>query len=140
MQEMQTLAPFPSIFDGRDRPDIYIAAGANILLGLHMFREELKLDLCAANYLHSLTPVLAQLGTWLNWPSWGFRDTSAYSKESVDIADWLYDEGSITGSRLPREPFEPPSILSHINTCTCQGRWTPFPTLHDLLLIIGHTR
>ena len=118
-------------------PDLGVAALANILIGLHSLREELKLDTLAAFQLHSLTPVLAQLGTWLKWPSWSFRETSYYMSESADMTDWLFDEGYITGLRLPDQPLDPPNIFLYLTECSKSTRALPFPSLKELLQAIG---
>ena len=128
------LSIFPRVEIG---PDLRVAATANILLGLHSLREELKLDTLAAAQLHSLTPVLAQLGTWLKWPLWSFRETSHYIKESADMADWLFDEGYITGVRIPRQPLEPPNIFLYLTEYSKASRAPPFPSMKDLLHAVG---
>ncbi|KAL8761006.1 MAG: hypothetical protein Q9184_002839 [Pyrenodesmia sp. 2 TL-2023] len=91
------------------------ATTANILVGLHLLREELKLDGTAAEAAHSMTPILAQLGGWLGWASWSFKGSAYYALESVDMESWLFDESTMGGEGVfLNQPFEPPSILHHI--------------------------
>lgn len=104
---------------------------ATILIGLHLFREELKLDPLSANSLHSLTPVLAQIGTWLGWHDWGCSESSYYMLENVEMDRWLFDDSVISAMRMPAQPFEPPSIMSHIESLNRQTAHASFMTLLD---------
>lgn len=102
---------------------------ATILVGLHLLREEYKLDILAARASHELTPILAQLGGWLGWDSWGFKSTSYYMLESADMESWLFDDGLIHGLKVPVEPFPPPSILRFIENAHLSGSIEPFMSL-----------
>ena len=129
------LSHFPS--DNDARPGSRIAIVPNVLIGLHFLREELKLDTLATVQMHSLTPVLAQLGNWLQWPSWGSKDTSYYMTESFDMSEWLFDEGTISGLRIPREPAQPPNIHSYLDNHAAHRYVSPFPSIRDMLHLIG---
>ena len=107
---------------------------ANVLLGLHLFREELKLDITAAKAVHSVTPILAQLGGWLGWKSWGFKAPGYYAVEHVNMDNWLFDESSMEGeSQIPDQPFEPPSILHYIEKAYAGLNSLPFISLYDVV-------
>ena len=86
----------------------------SILIALHLLREELKLDILAGHRLHQLTPLLAQLGGWLDWQNWGFREGSHYLLESRFLDGWLFDNSIISGLPTPTEPCPPPSIFAFI--------------------------
>ncbi len=103
-----------------------------ILVGLHLLREEYKLDVLAANALHDLTPILAQIGCWLGWESWGFKNTSFYMLESVDVECWLFDDSLIRTLKVPAEPFPPPSIFHFIESAHLAANNTPFMSLFVL--------
>ena len=113
-------------------PELRQTALATLLIGLHLFREELKLNPLSSNSLHSLTPVLAQIGTWLGWHHWDCSETSYYMLESVEMDRWLFDDSLISEIRTPAQPFEPPSILSHIESMNLQSAHAPFMTLLDV--------
>lgn len=102
---------------------------ATILVGLHLLREEYKLDILAARAVHELTPILAQLGGWLGWDSWGFKSTSYYMLESADMESWLFDGFLIPGLTVPTEPFPPPSILRFIENAHLSSGIDPFMSL-----------
>ena len=95
-------------------PDVRRTALASILVSLHLLREEFKLDTMAAIWLHQLTPLLAQLGTWLGWEAWG--KTGFYLLENEDMESWLFEDLLISALKVPPEPFPPPSILQFIES------------------------
>ncbi|MCJ1381487.1 Anaphase-promoting complex subunit 1 [Xylographa soralifera] len=108
------------------------AALPTILIGLHLFREELKLNLLAASEMDSLAPILAQMGGWLNWQSWGWRGDTYYVLEKEDIDNWIFDEGTILNHHRPREIMEPPSVMKHLEDAALVQELTEFPTLLDV--------
>ncbi|KAI9851967.1 MAG: Anaphase-promoting complex subunit 1 [Thelocarpon superellum] len=108
-----------------------------ILVGLHLFREELKLDVTTADAPDSdvarLTPVLAQIGGWLGWREWSGRTPSYYSAEDVAMDRWLFNDGLITQLDVPDPPFPPPSIYDWCSACAQPVAPAPFTTLPDLV-------
>lgn len=111
-------------------PDVQRTALPSILVALHLLREELKLDVLATSSLHQVTPVLAQLGTWLGWENWG--NTGYYSVESEDMDAWLFEELRITALKIPPEPFAPPSIFQFIESINLVKHPTPMISLLDV--------
>ena len=105
----------------------------NILLGLHLYREEQKLNSLATNTLHSLTPILAQIGGWLGWGFWSWRESSFYMLESSDLDQWLFDDSEFSISHTVREIPEPPSIFSYIEKSALVPNSSRFPTLLDII-------
>lgn len=105
-----------------------------MLIALHLYREELKLDVLAAHHLHMLTPILAQLGGWLDWESWGFRDNSYYMLESSDIDRWIFDESLPLRDWLIRQTIEPLSIFAHIESTRLGLNPPRFMMLSDLVI------
>ncbi|KAL8907473.1 MAG: hypothetical protein Q9207_001377 [Kuettlingeria erythrocarpa] len=125
-----TMIPFLASQDRESRG----AITANLLVGLHLLREELKLDGTAAQAAHSITPVLAQLGGWLGWDSWSFKGLTYYSLESADMEGWLFDESTMGGRGASvNQPFEPPSILHYIEKILNGSTTRPFMSLLDLI-------
>ncbi|MCJ1295138.1 Anaphase-promoting complex subunit 1 [Xylographa carneopallida] len=112
--------------------DLRHAALPTLLLGLHLFREELKLNLLAALELDALAPILAQMGGWLNWQSWGWRGDAYYVLEKEDLDNWVFDEGVILNHHQPREIMEPPSVMKHVEDAALAQKPTQFPTLFDI--------
>ncbi|KAL9130911.1 MAG: hypothetical protein Q9217_001014 [Psora testacea] len=114
-------------------PDLRRTVLASILVALHLLREELKLDVLDVRSLHQLTPVLAQIGSWLGWQNWSCGEHSYYRLESIDMAAWLFDDSIITALKMPSEPFPPPSILKFIEAAHISTNIPPFMTLLDIL-------
>lgn len=113
---------------------------ATILVGLHLLREEYKLDILAAKVVHELSPILAQLGGWLGWDSWGFKNTSYYMLESADMESWSFDDCLIHELTVPAEPFPPPSILRFIESAHLTASIEPFMSLSHFASIQKTTR
>ena len=110
---------------------------ATILVGLHLLREELKLNILTHSAVHDLTPILAQIGGWLGWPSWGFKDSAFYALESVNMEAWLFEDTSpqAVGRVVQEQPFHPPSILHYVEAASLQPPVTSFVSL---LHVLGH--
>ena len=104
-----------------------------ILVGLHLLREELKLDMLAANVLHKLAPILTQIGTWLGWDSWGASNSGYYMLESSDMEFWIFEDAIISKLKTPPPPFEPPSILRFLEDTNQEAGIVPFTSLLDLV-------
>ena len=113
-------------------PGLRRTALASILVALHLLREELKLDVLTMQFLHQLTPVLAQLGSWLGWQNWSCGESSYYMLESTDMAAWLFDDSTIAHLKVPPEPFSPPSILKFIEASHTNTDMPPFTNLLDV--------
>jgi anaphase-promoting complex subunit 1 len=103
-----------------------------ILIGLHLYREELKLNVLAANDMHMLTPVVAQLGGWLDWESWSCRGHSYYMLESADMEHWLFDRTTLSDPFKLDQIMEPPSIFRYMEDQQSGSNSTAFTTLSDI--------
>ena len=113
-------------------PDLRRTALPSILVGLHLLREDFKLDVLAAEMLHRLTPVLAQIGNWLGWEAWGIKETSYYMLESTDMEAWLFEDSIINGLRIPPQPSSPPSILQHLEMIHSKADRPQFMSLGEV--------
>lgn len=111
-------------------PEIRRTALASVLISLHLLREELKLDNLSEAPLHQLTPILAQIGTWLNWETW--NKSGHYLLESKEMGAWLLEDSRISGLRVPNEPFSPPGIFPFIESTNFQASTSPIITLLDV--------
>ncbi|KAI2001706.1 Anaphase-promoting complex subunit 1 [Ophidiomyces ophidiicola] len=107
-----------------------------ILVALHLLREELKLSSVDADLLNNSTglmlPVLAQIGTWLGWKSWTWKENSYYGLESSSINGWSFEESEISTLDIPSEPFAPPSVFQSVEHFV-QNKQFNFITLLDLV-------
>lgn len=120
----------PSALAGN--PPSQKAALAMILIALHLLREEYKLNTLAGNEIERLAPLLAQMGGWLGWSSWGFGNKSYYFLESARVSAFLYDDSIQFHGTGPSEPFLPPSILRLIENTHLGSHVQPFITLTDI--------
>ncbi|KAI4225951.1 MAG: hypothetical protein L6R40_008323 [Gallowayella cf. fulva] len=128
-QKRQPILPFIA----SQSPERCGMIAANLLIGLHLLREEMKLDSTAMRGADSMTPILAQLGGWLGWRSWGFKEPAYYISEHADMENWLFDESTMTSKGIATDqPFEPPSILQHIEKMYSGSGVQPFISLLDL--------
>ena len=110
---------------------------SKILLGLHLLREEQKLDIRTTSYVDAqagqFAPILAQLGGWLGWLGWSWKKGSYYATEVGDADQWVFDDTRISVLDVPVESFDPPSILAYAETSFQLSRGSRFLTLVDLL-------
>ncbi|KAL4866639.1 hypothetical protein BDV12DRAFT_172592 [Aspergillus spectabilis] len=110
-----------------------------ILIALHLFREEQKLSVCDGEQTHSplglLAPVLAQIGGWLGWSSWGWAADSYYGMEIASINRWQFEDTRMTLLDVPSQPLPPPSIFAFL-----EDAWRGQPsTFFSLLKIVQST-
>ncbi|ESZ91598.1 hypothetical protein SBOR_8033 [Sclerotinia borealis F-4128] len=110
------------------------AALIDVIAGLHLLREERKLDTMTADSsstgVPTLTPVLSQIVRWLRWESW----IDFYETEEASLVDVIYDADLVLASQIA-EPFECPSIYTWVQDCFLARRLMPFLTLQDLVTI-----
>lgn len=70
---------------------------ATVVVALHLYREELRLNITYSEAdevgMSRLTAIVAQLGSWLGWESWSWRGSGYYCTEDVNMDKWLFDEG-----------------------------------------------
>ncbi|KAI9885918.1 MAG: hypothetical protein M1823_002291 [Watsoniomyces obsoletus] len=121
---------------GRDA-QVQRTALPTILVALHLYREELKLGITTSESekvgVGRLTALLAQLGAWLGWEAWSWRETGYYSTEDATMDRWIFDEGSITILAVPGQQFEPPSIYDWVEKRLAGDVSQPFLMLSDMI-------
>lgn len=109
---------------------------SKMLVGLHLLREEQKLDLTVAEEESAdaglLAPILAQLGGWLGWESWSWKENGYYSVEIGDFERWQFEENVISLLDRPAEPFPPPSIFEYVELSINETPAKPFLSMADL--------
>ncbi|KAH8727067.1 hypothetical protein GQ44DRAFT_678000 [Phaeosphaeriaceae sp. PMI808] len=122
-----------------ERQDIRISSLSEITVTLHLFREERKLDALCQDFVASqacnLAPLLAQLGHWLRWDMWSWRQGGFYDLNGASGSDWNYEDSMFNSSvRLHSQPWDaPPSVLEWLGTVAESRHYTPFPTLAMLI-------
>ncbi|KAF4637814.1 hypothetical protein G7Y89_g266 [Cudoniella acicularis] len=120
----------------------------DLVIGLHLLREEQKLDTMSVDSFStgvpSLIPVIAQMVRWLGWSTW----IRHYDVEEDSLLDLEYDIGnsellliqtpltycadSPLTCLIP-EPFECPSIYQWIQICLTTQSLANFMTLPALV-------
>ncbi|KAI9707673.1 MAG: Anaphase-promoting complex subunit 1 [Candelina mexicana] len=110
---------------------------ATILVALHLLQEEMRLDITKNNKAGAgvlgLTPLLAQLGAWLGWESWSWKESGYYSADDVEIDRWLFEDSTITALSVPQQPFQPPSIYDWIERSLNSHDQPSFLSLLDIV-------
>ncbi|KAK7522618.1 negative regulator of mitosis [Phyllosticta citriasiana] len=110
----------------------------SLLVALHLLREESKLNLLTKDFKScetgNLAPVLAQLGRWLDWDFWDWRDGNFFGLDGGSQDHWVYEDDSITTVTLPNSPWEkPPTIFEWLESTLSPHGFQNFPTL-DMLV------
>ncbi|OCL08030.1 negative regulator of mitosis [Glonium stellatum] len=108
-----------------------------LLVALHLLREEWKLDILSQDYsisdVRNLTPILAQLGQWLQWNTWGWSRGSYYDLDGRGPDQWIFEE-SIIKADVISAPWEmPPSIFEWLNKAVQPELSQHFPTIMLLM-------
>jgi anaphase-promoting complex subunit 1 len=105
-----------------------------ILVSLHLYREELKLQTrsSGAFALRSLGPVIAQLGQWLEWTTWTQHEGNYYHTEIENVDQWVFESTKISTLEMPGQPFDPPSIFMHVDQCVANTESKAFLSLLDV--------
>lgn len=122
-----------------EKKDLRISTLSEIVVILHLYREETKLSTLSQNVsapdIGNLAPVLAQLGHWLRWDAWGRTQGGFYDLDGASAEHWAYEESNFISSvRLHPQPWEaPPSILEWVSTVAGARVYLPFPTLATLV-------
>ncbi|KAF2252639.1 hypothetical protein BU26DRAFT_453048 [Trematosphaeria pertusa] len=118
-----------------EKQDLRISTLSEIVVTLHLFREECKLDVLSPNFSSpnagNLALVLAQLGHWLRWDACGWRQGSYYDLDGGSTEECTYEDSQFNSNvRLHSQPWEtPPSILEWISMVVGNQTYAPFPTL-----------
>ncbi|KAJ8107030.1 hypothetical protein OPT61_g9146 [Boeremia exigua] len=120
--------------------DLRLSTLSEVLVSLHLHREERKLNILSQKssdvQTDNLVPVLAQLGYWLRWDGWDWKKEGFYDLAGASSDHWAYDE-SLFGPkvRLHARPSDgpAPSILDWLSTVVGPRRYAPFPTLAMLI-------
>ena len=101
-------------------------------VALHLFCEELKLDVLATDKVHALNPLLAQLATWLKWNDWLKDSSCCYMLSDADMERWAFDENTVQSNEMAQPGREPPSVLAYVAALYQGQKVQPYPTLLDL--------
>ncbi|KAF2144745.1 uncharacterized protein K452DRAFT_266820 [Aplosporella prunicola CBS 121167] len=134
----QALIPKPSRSTRSKHQDEHASYLPALAVALHLLREETKLDVLAKDFRTSetgnLAPVLAQLGHWLDWASWNWKEGSVYGLDGADQDRWVFEDNSITAVTTPSPPWDkPPSVFEWLEKMLDSRAFQQFPTL-DMLV------
>lgn len=122
-----------------EKQDLRISSLSEIVVCLHLVREECKLDVMCQDLtssgVGSLAPMLAQLGHWLRWDAWDWRQGGFFALDGGSEISWMYENSQFASRlRLHPQPWDaPPSILQWLGAVTGPQQYTPFPTLAILI-------
>lgn len=122
------------------------AALIDIITGLHLLREEEKLNTMTVDLLTSgaatLIPVVAQMVRWLAWTDWievyavedaciveVSYDSGKYKRSSISICQTLSHQADSPMDQEISQPFGCPSILDWIRTSLVNEVHISFPTI-----------
>jgi anaphase-promoting complex subunit 1 len=127
------------------RQDTCRNAISDIIVGLHLLREEQKLDIGCTDSINSgagnLVLVLAQLCKWVGWHEW----VSGY-----DVEDALTEFIILDSSKFPatqnvaltdmkkgkpisiQPPSSPPDVYEWIESCLVSRKLSPFVSIADI--------
>tara|TARA_R110002003_G_scaffold1389_7_gene22973 strand:- start:9672 stop:13412 length:3741 start_codon:yes stop_codon:yes gene_type:complete len=122
-----------------ERQDLRISSLSEITVTLHLYREERKLDALSQAFVGSqpgnLAPFLAQLGHWLKWDAWNWRQGGFFDLDGGSSNDWTYEDSVFNSNvRLHSQPWDaPPSVMEWLGTVVGSQHYAPFPTLAMLI-------
>ncbi|OCK76345.1 hypothetical protein K432DRAFT_428787 [Lepidopterella palustris CBS 459.81] len=108
-----------------------------ILVTLHLLREERKLDILSqdsSSEMGTIAPVLAQVGYWLQWDSWSWKRGGYYDLDSGGVNDWIFEESSVSVDSFSQPWETPPSIFEWLGKAVRLEISASFPTL---ALLVG---
>ncbi|KAH7094879.1 negative regulator of mitosis [Paraphoma chrysanthemicola] len=122
-----------------ERQDLRISSLSEITVTLHLYREERKLDALCQSFTGSqprnLVPLLAQVGHWLKWDAWNWRQGGFFDLDGGSSNDWSYEDSTFNANvRLHSQPWDaPPSVMEWLGTVVGSQHYAPFPTLAMLI-------
>lgn len=91
----------------RDAQGLRMTFARKLMLSMHLFREEQKLNLLADDYAF-LVPTIAQLGAWLGIEAWAYGGGSYYDLEQPDDGKWAWVKGTFGADIWPFIPMVAP--------------------------------
>ena len=62
-----------------------------IAIALHLFREELKLDVLSRGRLQDIGLISAQIHGWLGWEDWGWSQGGYYDLDGCGETSYYFD-------------------------------------------------
>ncbi|KHJ32651.1 putative negative regulator of mitosis negative regulator of mitosis [Erysiphe necator] len=103
----------------------------NIFIGLHLLREEQKLNVLTSDSFNTggvnLTIILAQVVRWLGWPNW----IDFYKTEEASLFDSDFDDDNPIKSNI-KQPYDCPSIYNWIQRSLMTRSSCPFITIPNM--------
>lgn len=100
-----------------------------LMLGLHVLREEKKLDSLSIGTAENLAPVIAQLGRWLDRDAWDYHTGGFYALEGADEKSWAFVKSQASVSVSIGLMDEPIGVYEWLEHSIKYGSSGPYPTL-----------
>ncbi|KAF2500672.1 hypothetical protein BU16DRAFT_502657 [Lophium mytilinum] len=120
-----------------ENSDIRCSYLPQILVALHLLREEQKLDVLYIDQLTAdvgnLAPVLAQLGHWVRWDLWSWKRGTYYDLDGAGVAEWIFEDSNLNIETFSQPWDAPPSIYEWLGKAIRPEPCLPFPTLSLLI-------
>lgn len=108
--------------DGRD-------SALRLMHGLHVLREEQRLNAVSVGRTSCLAPIIAQLGCWLGCDAWSYGAGSFYALEGADQDHWAFVKSRPSVSVSIGLMEEPVGVYEWLEHSTKYGFTETYPTL-----------
>ncbi|KAM3422225.1 hypothetical protein BST61_g2590 [Cercospora zeina] len=123
-----------SVVGNTKHSDSVAQTAAKLMLGLYVFREERTLTTLTSggNMTKQLSPVIAQLGSWLGLHDWGFATVGGYSMIDAKEEDWAMIKSRV--ATVPQLGFleRPVNVYQWYETALKTEHPDCFPSLYSI--------
>ncbi|KAJ6261843.1 hypothetical protein Dda_2642 [Drechslerella dactyloides] len=121
------------LFTKSNEPEVRRTSFAMLIVGLHILREEWKLDLSMEPAVRKMGALLVQMCLWMGWLGW----VSGYMADDIEMESWEFDDSRFPDAAVPEPGFKQPSIYDWLVECfqdQSRAVQIPFMTLHDIVV------
>ncbi|KAF3930721.1 hypothetical protein ABW19_dt0209300 [Dactylella cylindrospora] len=119
------------LFTRSHEPEVRRTSFAMLIVGLHVLREEWKLDVSMEPAVRKMGALLLQMCLWMGWMGW----VDGYVAEDIEMENWEFDDTRFPEVEVPEPHFRQPSIYDWLVECFhSRAVQAPFMTLHDIVV------
>ncbi|EGX51392.1 hypothetical protein AOL_s00054g462 [Orbilia oligospora ATCC 24927] len=121
------------LFTKSNEAEVRRTSFAMLIVGLHILREEWKLDLSMEPAVRKMGALLVQMCTWMGWFGW----VSGYMADDIEMESWEFDNSRFPEVAVNEPHFKQPSIYDWLVECfqdQSRAVQIPFMTLHDIVV------
>ncbi|EPS42387.1 hypothetical protein H072_3591 [Dactylellina haptotyla CBS 200.50] len=121
------------LFTKSSEPEVRRTSFAMLIVGLHILREEWKLDLSMEPAVRKMGALLVQMCVWMGWRGW----VNGYMADDIEMETWDFDNSRFPEVAVPEPHFRQPSIYDWLIECfqgASRATQLPFMTLHDIVV------